>query len=69
MRIDCRIGPNGTPILFLVDNPARIGYVLCYAHWGQHSEASRGYMRKCRKPETEADFKACCTLVIEWCRL
>lgn len=38
-------------VLFLPENAANYGRIECYAHVGQHSEASTEYMRDC-KPAT-----------------
>ena len=36
---------DGSIVAFLPNNRARFGYVMCYAHIGQHSEASLDYYR------------------------
>ena len=68
MKIYVRLENDGAPILFFQDigKPPRNGLVECYAHNGQHSEATRAYMRQCKKPETAAQFVACCKLLREW---
>ena len=42
-------------IAFLLDVPSNWGNVVCYAHVGQHSEASLGYAREC-KPAAPAEY-------------
>jgi len=42
-------GKDGNPVLFLPDMSANRGYIACYAHMGQHSEASMDYYRRCRR--------------------
>ena len=41
------------------DSEANPGHILCYAHIGQHSEASMGYYRSGRlaRPEEYRDLK------------
>ena len=69
MKIDCRLEDDNSPVLFFPDeqNP-RNRAILCYSRIGQHSEASRGYMRDCRKPKTQEEIKSCLDLLIEWAR-
>ena len=68
MKIECKIEDDNSPILFFIDekNP-RNKMIMCYSRIGQHAEASRGYMRKCRKPET-TEIKKCLDLLIEWAK-
>jgi len=64
MKLDIRLETWGDdmtrPILFFVDdvNPQN-KTIECYSPRDGHAEASRAYMRKCRKPETPADFAKC----------
>jgi hypothetical protein len=41
-----RLDRDGTPVLFITDAPANYGNIVCYAHLGQHSEASVAYYRE-----------------------
>ncbi len=70
MKIECKIEDGNSPVLFFPDeqNP-RNKTIMCYSRIGQHSEASRGYMRECRKPETENEIKKCLDLLIEWAKI
>lgn len=43
-------------VAFLLDVPANWGYVMSYAHVGQHSEASIIYAREC-KPANKSQYK------------
>lgn len=45
-------GPNtGSPVLFLPEYSANPGNIVCYAHTGQHSEASLSYYAGLRNPK------------------
>lgn len=41
-------GSKTDVIAFLLDVPSNYGSVVCYAHIGQHSEASLEYARGCK---------------------
>lgn len=41
---------DGRPVLFFPDEKANPGRVLCFAPVGEHSEASRAYMRSLPPP-------------------
>jgi len=59
-----RIEKDGTPILFLPDDPClRPDFIGCYAHVGQHSEASLDYYYESTKPDRE---NACAALIEEY---
>jgi len=65
----CPVKPDGHPeaLLFLpTAPPANPGRILCYAHVGQHSEASIDYYRDTRPPRTDAERAACDALVAEY---
>ena len=59
---------RGNPILFLPDQAANPGRMLCYVHTGQHSEADISYYLKCRNPDTSHPHvvEACIDLVNEY---
>lgn len=42
----CKSEPR-VPIAFIVDAPANPGMIVCYAHDGQHGEASYEFYREC----------------------
>jgi len=59
-----RIEKDGTPILFLPDDPcSRPDRIGCYAHLGQHSEADIGYYYQDTKPDRA---NACAPLLNEY---
>lgn len=43
-------GKDGNPVLFFPEVEANRGNILCYAHMGQHSEASIEYYWSLRNP-------------------
>ena len=70
MKIDIRLEDDGAPVLFFPDDVnERKKTIMVYSRIGQHSEASRAYMRACRKPQTAEDVARCIDLLREWCRL
>ena len=42
-----RITKSTLPVVFFPELPANLGMILCYSHFGQHSEASLGYFQSC----------------------
>jgi hypothetical protein len=53
---------DNVPELFFYEAP---GELTCYAHVGQHSPASRAYIRECTMPADPAD-PDCAALIREW---
>lgn len=49
---------DGSIVAFLPDATANLGRVMCYAHIGQHSEASLDYYRLNTTPLTPEDYSA-----------
>ena len=59
-----RIDKDGTPVLFFPDDPvSKPGMIVCYAHIGQHSEASKDYYWNDTKPDKSND---CADLIREY---
>ena len=58
-----RMEKDGTPILFLPDDPVNPGRIGCYAHLGQHSEADLGYYYENTMPDRKG---ACAALIDEY---
>ncbi len=58
-----RLEKDGTPILFLPDDPVNPGRIGCYSHVGQHSEADLGYYYENTKPDRA---NACADLLSEY---
>ena len=42
-----KITKSTSPVVFFPELPANLGMILCYSHFGQHSEASLGYFQSC----------------------
>ena len=63
LRIIPRIESGGDgPILFIEGDDANFGMITCYAHLGQHSEASLDYYW-----DTKPDHaNQCAALIAEW---
>ena len=57
---------DGAPILFFPTEPANAGRVLCYARVGEHSEASRAYMRGLPAPTTKNEFEKAWRLIAQY---
>lgn len=68
MKIDIRM-EDGSPILFFVDDLTDEKSIPCYSNKESHNYTSRGYMRRLRKPETEAEIKKCWDLLAEYARI
>jgi hypothetical protein len=49
---------KGSVDAVIVDAPANRGYVVCYAHVGQHSEGSREYFREKTRTATPRERSA-----------
>ncbi len=58
-----RLGKDGTPILFLPQDAANYGRIVCYSHIGQHSEADVAYYTNDTKPDK---INACADLIREY---
>ena len=57
-RIVFRMPLDGGPCeAFIVDASANPGHVMCYAHVGQHGEASLGYYRYRTRPATPEEYR------------
>jgi len=69
MKLEIRL-EDGKPIIFWTDNPDdRPHEIAAYGMHCEHVTASRGYMRKCKKPETVADFESCMKTLAHWARI
>ena len=55
-RVIFKISRWNECVAFLLDCPANIGFVLSYAHIGQHSDASMGFFNECTLA-TEEQYK------------
>ena len=55
---------NGAPILFLPEDSANIGRIVCYAHMSQHSEACLAYYRGLKNPPNTSEAKAALAALI-----
>ena len=42
-----KVTKSTSPVVFFPELPANLGMILCYSHFGQHSEASLGYFQSC----------------------
>ena len=69
MKIDIRL-EQGKPILFFTDFVNKnTGLIECFTIHDGHSEASRDYMYRLPKPETQEQFKACSETLEAWARM
>lgn len=66
VRVTVRLEKDGTPVLFFVNESERGWWIDCYAHVGQHSEASREYMLSCKLQRPDALSTEAAALVREW---
>lgn len=49
---------KGSVDAVIVDGPAKPGFVVCYAHVGQHGEGARAYFRDCTRNATPIERAA-----------
>lgn len=55
-RVDTFCRPAPEVVAFFPDFPARDGMITCYAHVGQHSEASRAYLVRRTRMASPAEY-------------
>lgn len=69
MKLDIRL-EKGEPILFFTDCVEKsTGFIECYTRHDGHSMASRDYMYRLPKPETQEHLKACSETLEAWARM
>jgi len=62
MKIEIRM-EDGAPILFFPDVISHEKMIVCFTRAGEHSSASRAYMRSLRKPSKREEIADCFRLL------
>lgn len=58
VRVIYRADRTDGEVTAFLDGSANPGNIVCYAHIGQHGEASLDYYRECTRPATPTEFAA-----------
>jgi hypothetical protein len=68
MKLELRL-EDGKPVIFFTDDIDHGKLITCYSAIGQHSSASRSYMRGLPKPVKPTDMVLCWKLLGQYSQM